>query len=1335
MNIKATKYLAGVAAMGLVCSVAIAETLPAPEHTGPPGNVTFPAAFTAFDLSAVVDANLTPAAGTPEIAEWIRSNGPGDSMVLSGAGFSTFAGDAEGRDTRFRVYGKSGGADVLADGLINRQAGLQLTLTFPDELPENEMYLVWPRNSEGYGLPVAVNQAEAWWLGLGTIAAGSEFSVFGRNLQLGAGSCFLYIEELDLWLESSSANPYKADFTLPSNVGEGSYTVWVHNGHGGNYGWSPALALEVADELEFSNDSATWINVKDYGAKGDGSTDDYDAIGEAIDDCPSGGTIYFPAGTYPVRQRIYAGLGNKRVLGAGPQESVITTHSSYSEDSAYGMFHSSLSGTVFENIGLAGGSSNVGKLLRCRKSQNSRLINCRFSQLNSSSTQNIVDFHKSENLTIENCEFIFRQAPYLTNCDGLYVKECKLYGFGDVTTGFLLDIGGADNASVMDCIGGHYDNSDYTDGHGWCQGRFIYGSGNNGASRHVYIGGNSATDMAPRFDWDNPGDPGHQNAGEMLLWEHTRTKFRGAVTAASANTVTSSGLSSSLAAGQMITVVSGRGFGQSRFVNSVDDSSGTATLSEAWQVIPDSSSIIMAGSYCSRIAVYQNTLDGVERVYDPDFPSSTASAGVSFYGGSSDTIVDSNSFSEIEDAIVQWSMIDDRANVDGFVCEPNYFNLYTRNTVSKCQRAMRSIVPSVASAPAVDIGIYGTVFRANTFSEVTAELIRAGTGEENVTICGMVYEHNTATSLIENLGSVEIDSNLVLRNNVFIGDQGGDGLSYSGSQEPFLHNNAISGFSPLHSGSAMPDKVLEMPCRVIQLTGAVPSGSLTVLNGGVEAMSWSASSSAAWLEVTAGSGQIADESATGTLSFRVNTSASPADEDEAVITVTGGGDTRQITVLYSADGTSEPTEPGTPPPAVLTGLAISGPTDVDEGASAQYSCTATYSDGTTQAAAANWSESFANAGIDASGLLSAGNVDVDETATITATFGGQVDTLDVTINYIEPVLTGLEIIGPASVNEGASAQYSCTASWSDGTTENAVASWSENSAHAAISSTGLLSASDVDADQSVTVTASFGGLSATKSVTIAYNAPVLTGIAISGPSSMDEESSVQYSCIATWSDGSSLSIEPSWSASDPALISASGLLSAGDLADDQYVTVSASYGGQSDSHTVLIIDNSPELTGLAITAPAELEENCSTQLVCTASYADGSTEEIAPTWSLVAANAAINGDGLLSVGNIDADEELSVTATFGGETVSVTLTAVTVGTHVVFPLSGFDGETVRAELWDNTAQEWRALGESVGPAELVVADVESDRWYWLCIEQYDASLGDWVQVHANWLSM
>lgn len=72
------------------------------------------------------------------------------------------------------------------------------------------------------------------------------------------------------------------------------------------------------------------FNVKAYGAKGDGSTDDATAIASAITAASSGGIIFFPAGTYVIGSTISVNISNLIFRGAGKGITTAKAGASYS---------------------------------------------------------------------------------------------------------------------------------------------------------------------------------------------------------------------------------------------------------------------------------------------------------------------------------------------------------------------------------------------------------------------------------------------------------------------------------------------------------------------------------------------------------------------------------------------------------------------------------------------------------------------------------------------------------------------------------------------------------------------------------------------------------------------------------------------------------------------------------------------------------------------------------------------------------------------------------------------------------------------------------------------
>ena len=85
-----------------------------------------------------------------------------------------------------------------------------------------------------------------------------------------------------------------------------------------------------------------------------------------------------------------------------------------------------------------------------------------------------------------------------------------------------------------------------------------------------------------------------------------------------------------------------------------------------------------------------------------------------------------------------------------------------------------------------------------------------------------------------------------------------------------------------------------------------------------------------------------------------------------------------------------------------------------------------------------------------------------------------------------PRLTSISISGLNEINEGSSAEYKCTAHYSDGNTRDVTndTTWSENSNYASFTNPGTLTTLKVPSDTPVEITARYGRRRAKLTVTI-----------------------------------------------------------------------------------------------------------------------------------------------------------------------------------------------------------------------------------------------------------
>ena len=1352
----------------------IGAVFPAPDYSGPSSRPAFPSGFTAYDPPV---ADTAIASGVPAISEWTRQNGPGDTMALSGENLSLNSGSSEGQDSSFWFFGQSSSGSVLAEGTIMQQDGRRVAVKLAENLPEHSLYLMWPKNANGSGEAIFINKAESWWIGPNKhITRGDTLSVYGRNLVADEGNpvSYAYIEETGTWLTSVSANPYKADFTLPSNIANGTYTLWIHNGTGREYGWSMPRSITVDNGFSWNDDPSTWINVKNapYNAKGDGETDDYEAIRSALSACPSGGTVYLPEGTYLMGQTIWNFGQNKRIRGDGMNATVITRHSTFSSAISTYLVINGLQNLEIRDLAFNSGASYSGSLMNNRGSKNVLFNKVRFTQQDwLGEVWDFVDIHNSENVTYRQCEIITSSGIFLGAAKQVFFDRTAFYGIRDCN-GMVYEKGGSDIAFI-NCTAQPFNVSNPDDGYGWSKGRWIVGSGGWGGMYNVYFGGNRTSDMMPRNSTNV--DP---NSGEQFLFEALATTFRGLPTAVTANTIQLADVVD-VEIGNVVSIAGGRGMGQSRIITAYDDATKTITLNEPWRVMPDGSSVVSTGEYMSRMAVYGNYFDGLPRATSPRLEDYTASAGVSAYGGCSDLVVDNNDFHQLRTAIFNWGNGEPSvANNANIVMQPNYFNLFKNNRIQDCLRGIANT--AYIDKPDVDVEqdtvILGNVFRKNSIQNVSQSGISVDVADDQLLLDLCVYDQNTVTNT-----TTPVEVSPLAVNQVMIEPSTTEPPPPPPPPSPVLSSISVSG----------PVFVDEETTAQYYCTGTYSDGTTASV-----VPAWSLDSTA-----------YANIDATGKL-----TTGNITEDQTVVISATLEGKTSSMTATIRFV-----------PPTVQS-LQISGPTTIDEGTSGQYSCVANYSDGSSLSVNPSWSENSAATTINSSGVLMAGDVAQDTTVTVSASFGGKSANFTVTVAYVPPTVTGLTILGAASLDEGTTSPYSCVASYSDGTTAIVSPSWSDNSTYASISANGVLAAGDVDRDTVVLISASFAGFSVSKAVTIVYLPPYITGLAISGPAELDEETSATFTCEAVYSDGSRVAVSPAWSVSGPASISASGILSAENVASDQTATITASYDGHTDTHDVAILYVPPVVTGIVISGPSRVEEGATGLYTCTASYSDGTSAQVSPTWTLDSSYASVNQSGVLFTGDVNADEDVLLEAGFGGFTASypvtiayvpppVTVTGITisgpaelneisnavltctayfsdgsseavvptwsdngafasvdasgnlvvgnvdndtvltvtasyqgfqdtlevniwaVGTQIIYPLSDFSGKRIRADLWDNLAGEWHDLGEMIAPDQLVIENVNPSQWYWISILEYNEATGNWEEVHANWLSM
>jgi len=868
----------------------------------------------AWDVFTPPVGTTTVSANAPAIAEWTRTAARGESVVLAAHGL--FAGDARSQTNaaHFTIYGQTTERNgIELAGLIQRLDDRSAAVTLPSGLPDGSTYLLWPRTGNGYGHPIAINRTEAWWIGPEKATRGETVSIYGRNLSNRAGetSAWVYIKPggagAGVWAEVTAVNPYRVQFAVPVSLGDQACEVWVHNGHGGSYGWSGPISLNVTTAEVWDGER---FNVRDHGARGDGATDDTAAIKAAYaaalvyrDRTGLNPTLYFPEGTYSLQEGIgveshvrYAGDGmEKTFLRCGPGFAVPGPN-------RLGLIFSN--GGSPQNIEVVDLSLEANSNFRNPANQDFLIYfqwapvarDIRFTRVRVKVLEPGIGcgfFNNVVGLRLTDCKFI-GGSVMLFNGRQHEISKCSFYGANDSLSAVVQR--GVSDLSVTQCYAADLDINSAT---GQGLGRFLAGNGDYGTQRNIYIGENQTVDLAPRA-----GAP-EQNSGEQVMFEGNSTLFEPTATGGGTSSVSFAHLPTAYL-GETAVIVGGKGAGQSRRIVGADFSTRTITVSPAWNVSPDATSKVIFARSTSRCAIYKNLFDG-----KADYATRlTASAGIEPYGGCYDWIADGNTITHVRSGIYL-------ASSQGFsgipALEPCYFHYYANNTIRHCHTGVLAVIAVPRATSPAGMSFLGLVFRRNYFANLESSgmilaLDKGVTLPPNAIADALLFEYNVFSNLPHGFDLDHSESGKLIRNPILLRNTfsrgnaplgNSFGLRIGDDNHAALQDNSWIGFQSRYA-ERIRGGMLELPVRRVDLGDAGTSSAVvTIRNAGDASLDWVASTRASWLTLSATRGTVANENSESTITLTGNATGLPSGVHTETVTFTAGQIRKDVTVAFS----------------------------------------------------------------------------------------------------------------------------------------------------------------------------------------------------------------------------------------------------------------------------------------------------------------------------------------------------------------------------------------------------------------------------------------------------
>jgi uncharacterized protein YjdB len=294
-----------------------------------------------------------------------------------------------------------------------------------------------------------------------------------------------------------------------------------------------------------------------------------------------------------------------------------------------------------------------------------------------------------------------------------------------------------------------------------------------------------------------------------------------------------------------------------------------------------------------------------------------------------------------------------------------------------------------------------------------------------------------------------------------------------------------------------------------------------------------------------------------------------------------------------------------------------------------------------------------------------------------------------------PVLNTISVTPQnGSVTTKNSQQFTATGNYSDGSMKDLTASvsWSSsNTNDATIQTAGQADpgmATGVAAG-SITITASYTGVTGTAQLAVTSSGATLQSIAVTPPNtSVTVGNTVAFTATGTYSDGSmkNITATAAWTSSNTseATVETTGLAQPG-LAKGVAtggVTITASLSGVNGTASLTINPNTSTLQSIAVTPMnPSIAIGITQQFTATGSYSDGSKQNITATAAWSSSNTA---DATIETTG-QANPGLATGVAAGSVTITASLSGVNGNTSLT--VTSGSGSTTPIPLMDMTAQD------------------------------------------------